>query len=26
VSPGVYYYVLQIGQQRKTGKLIFVGE
>jgi hypothetical protein len=26
VSPGVYYLILQIGQQRETAKLLFVGE
>jgi len=26
VSPGVYYFTLQFGQQIETGKLIFVGE
>jgi len=26
VSPGVYYFTLQIGRQVETGKLIFVGE
>jgi len=26
VSPGVYYYLLQVGEKIKTGKLIFVGE
>ena len=26
VSPGFYYFVLQIGQQSETGKLLFIGE